>query len=88
MEWSTAEEILVIILSTALAVFLILGIMALVALNRILKSIRRITDKAERIADNAEQISEFFQKTAGPAAIAKLLSNIVSSIKKRSTGKE
>ena len=81
-----AEEILVIILSTTLAIFLILGIVALVKINKILKHIEYITAKAEKIADKAEAVGDFFQKTAGSTALVKLVSNIVNSFKAKGKG--
>lgn len=82
------ERALLIILSAALAVFLLLSIIALVKIIQILNHIKRIIERAESIADKAEAVGEFFQKTAGPAAIAKLVGNIVHSFRQRKEGKE
>jgi len=76
---NTAANILLIIVSATLAVFLIAAIIALVRINQILSDVRRIASKAEKIADKAEAVGEFFQRTAGPAAVAKLVSNVVES---------
>lgn len=73
------EQFLVVVLAAVLALFLIIGIIVLVKIIQILNHIKHITDKAEKIADQAEAVGDFFQKTAGPAAIAKLVSNIVHS---------
>jgi hypothetical protein len=78
---TTAAYILLIIVSSTLAIFLILGILALVKINQILGDVRKIAQKAEKMADKAEAVGEFFKKTAGPAAVAKLVSNIVESFK-------
>lgn len=80
---NNAEEVLVIILSTTLAVFLILGIIAAVKVNQILSQIQRITDKAERFANTAESVGEFFAAATGPAAIGKFISNMSEAMKKR-----
>ncbi len=77
----TAAEVLLIIVSATLAIFLVVSIVAIVKIIQILHDIRRIAEKAEQIADKAEAVSEFFQKTAGPAAIVKLISNLVHSFK-------
>ena len=79
----TASQVLLIIVSITLTLFLIVGIMLAIKLVQILDHVRRITEKAEKIADNAESVSEFFQKTAGPAAITKLVANIVHTLKKK-----
>lgn len=79
------EQILLTILSGALALFLIVGIVASVKVVQILDHIKKLTEKAEAIADKAEAVSEFFQASAGPAGIAKLISNIVSSVKHKNS---
>jgi hypothetical protein len=84
-----AQTVLVVILSTFLAIFLILGIIALTKLIQVLDHLKRISEKAEHLASTAENIGEFFKYTAGPAAIGKLLANISSVIlkHKKSGGK-
>ncbi len=79
MTMTSSEQFLVIVLSVVLAIFLIIGIVALTKTIQILNHIKRIIEKAEKIADQAEAVGDFFQKTAGPAAIVKLVSNIVHS---------
>lgn len=76
-------EILVIILSTMLAIFLILGIVVLVLIIKIVKTIKKITEHAEHMADRAEHITSFFEKTATPVALVKLVSNISDAILKK-----
>lgn len=49
-----AAEILVIILSVALAVFLVLGIIAMSILIKVLKSLQRLSLKAEEVSDMIE----------------------------------
>lgn len=73
-------DILVIILSAALAVFLIVAIILTIGLVKLVKQLRVITAKAEEIVDDVEVVSGFFRKSAGPVAITSLLSNIVSKI--------
>lgn len=87
-----AERILVVILSSALALFLILAITATVITIQILNHIKRVAEKAEHIADQAEAVTDFFQKTAGPVAIGRFLTNIAEAVfqkgSKRSKSKE
>lgn len=77
MSLGTTEQILVVILAATLAILLILSITAMILVIQVLQYIKRITAKAEVIADKAESVTSFFQQSAGPAAIAKLVSNIV-----------
>ncbi len=88
MSMTFAERFLVVVLASALAVFLVLGIVALVKIIQILKDVKHITEKAEKIADQVEAVSEFFQNTAGPASIVKIVSNIVHNFtNKKQKGK-
>lgn len=81
-----AEHVLVIILSSFLAVFLLLSIIVLVFTVKLLKHLRHITERAESIADRAEAVSSFVGKAAGPMAIVKLVAGIVESVRDQ-TGK-
>lgn len=70
MDESQAFQILVIILSVTLAIFLVLAIIATVYLIRLLKSANRISEKAEVIVENVEQAADNFARLAAPAAAA------------------
>jgi hypothetical protein len=73
MDESQAFQILVIILSVALAIFLILAITATALIIKLLKSANRLSTKAEQVVDNIESASESFKKVAGPAAVLQAL---------------
>lgn len=86
---NTSEQILVIILSSTLAILLIICIVAAVKTVQILNDVKRIVKKAESIADKAEAVGDFFKASAGPAAITKLLANIFNAHKSnKSEGKK
>ncbi len=70
-----AETILVIFLSTALAVFLVLAIIATSFLIKILKSVKHITDKAEAVSDIIEE-------SARSVGNVKFVSSIIGAIQK------
>jgi len=78
-----AQEILVIFLSTTLAIFLLLGIMLLVICIKIANHIKRISEKAEAITDRAEDIADFFSKAGTPLAVGKIISSVTDMIRKR-----
>ena len=80
---STWFAVLVIILSSFLTISLILGILLLVKVIQITNQAKRIINQAEQVADRAEHISAFFEKTATPVAILKLISNISETIQKK-----
>lgn len=83
MDTDTALKVLVIILSTTLAVFLVLGIILLVKLIQVAKHLNNITAKAEEIADKAEAVTEFFGRSAAPLAIGKLLGSIADAVNRK-----
>jgi hypothetical protein len=85
---NTEERILVIFLSVALAIFLTLAIAVMVLTLQILNKVKRISDKAEDLADKAEAVGEFFQKTAGPATLAKSLTKMFKMYSKHQKNKE
>lgn len=80
---SSYYEALVIILSVTLAIFLVLAIILVVKMIQIANVAKRITEHAEQVADRAEHISEFFEKTATPVAVVKLVSNVSEMFQKK-----
>ena len=83
MDTTTSYDILVIMLSVMLAIFLLLSIVVMVMVIKVLKHVRVIVDKAESIADKADHITAFFEKPAGPVAIGRLIGNITEAFKKK-----
>ena len=84
---STWFAVLVIILSSLLGILLIISVLLTVKILQIVKQVKRIVDQAEQMADRAEHISAFFEKTATPVAILKLVSNIADTIQKKAKRK-
>ena len=82
-----AQELLVIIVSATLTVFLLVSIILLVLTIKVVRSIKRVTDKAEALADKAETIADVFSHAATPIMIAKLFSNIADTFKSKSKRK-
>jgi len=80
-------EILVIILSIFLAVFLALGVTLLIYGIRVARHLDSITKKAETAAENFSKASVMFTKAAGPAAIGRMLVNLYESIKHKKEDK-
>lgn len=84
---TTWFAVLVIILSTFLAIVLLLSIVLLTKIIQIAGQVKRITEHAEQVADKAEHISAFFEKTATPVAILKLVSNFSNVLQKKAKKK-
>lgn len=85
---NTAAEVLLIIVSSVLSLFLIVAIIAVIKLIQVLRSLHRITEQAEKLADSAEAVGEFFRKSAGPVALGKLLSNVAESVIRHKKSRE
>ena len=83
-----AETILVVVLASFLALFLLLGIVLLVKLIQITNQLKRIADKAEDVVDKAESVGEFFQKASGGFAVGKLFSHLANTVLHRDEAKE
>lgn len=79
-----AQEILVVFLSTALAIFLLLSIILLVIIIKIANHVKSIIEKAETVADRAEDIADFFSKAATPLAIGKIIASVKDAFTSRS----
>jgi hypothetical protein len=79
---NTSEQVLVIILSTALALFLLLAIVVAVQVIRLLKTVNKLTSKAEHVIETAENVSEVFKNAAGPMALLRIVGNAVNVVTK------
>lgn len=83
-----AQEILVIFLSTALAISLVLSIILLAICIKIAKHIKNISEKAELITDKAENIAEFMSSAATPLIMGKIITSFTEMIRGRSSKKK
>ncbi len=82
----TAAEVLLIIVSSVLAVFLIVTIVAVGYLISILRQLKRITARAENVADTVESAAAAFERASSPIAVLKLIGKIIeqtSNFKKK-----
>ncbi len=80
-------KILVIILATTLALFLVLAIIVMINLIQVAAALKRISRKAEEIADKAEAVTDFFDRASTPMALGRFLSNIAETVSKHKRGK-
>lgn len=76
------EQILLIILSSFLALFLLLGIILLAKLISLAKKMQVVAEKAHDVVDKVDDVSNMFKKTAGPMAVGKFFVNIAESVAK------
>lgn len=77
----TATQVLVIIVSATLTIFLILAIVVAILAIKVLRSFKRFAEKAELIAQKAESLSSFFEQASGKLFIGKLLANLAKNFR-------
>lgn len=70
-----AFQILVVVLSSILALCLLLALISLVLFILILRQLKKVAEKAVTVADNVESASEFFKNTSMSGAAIKIVSN-------------
>lgn len=81
-----AEEVLVIFLSSFLALFLLLGVILLALCIKIANHVKRISEKAENLVDRAEGVADFFSMAAAPLTVGKVINSVAEVF--RSKGKK
>jgi hypothetical protein len=73
-------DILVIFLSVFLAIFLLLGIIVLVYLLRVVKTIKRLSEKAESVVDNAGTVTANISKYVTPSLAGRYIFKAVNKM--------
>jgi hypothetical protein len=80
-------DILVIILSVFLAIFLLLGIIVLAYVLKVVKTIKRLSEKAESVVDNAGSVTANISKFVTPSIAGRYIYKAVNRvIKNRKKG--
>lgn len=83
---TTAEQILVVFLSTALAIFLVVAILAGIYTVKLLKTLQRVADKAEGFVNSAEAVGDMVKQTVGALSVTRFLHGIVNFAHKKQQG--
>jgi len=78
-----AFDILVIVLSSLLGIFLVLSIFTAVLILKLVRSLREIVAKGEQLVDSAEAIGETLRRNAGAVNIVKLLMSFMGGGSRR-----
>ena len=84
---NSAAEVLVVILSIFLALFLILGITLTIYLINLTRQIRKVTNAAERTVGNLESVVSKFSKVISPIFVAEMVTKFIRKIKKEKRDK-
>lgn len=80
MDLNTAQQILVVVLASALAIFIILSIVIAILVIRLLQTLRMVADKAEHLVESAEAVGDVFKRMAGPVGIWKFIRSIADMV--------
>lgn len=80
---NTSEQILVVFLSTALAIFLVVAIVAVVQFIRLVKILQRVAAKAEGFVDSAEAVSDMVRQTVGALSISRFIHGILDFVHRK-----
>jgi hypothetical protein len=82
----SAAEILVIILSSFLAFFLVLGIVLAFYLIALTRQIRRVAKSAERTADDFESLVSKATNVTSSIFVAETIAKLIKKIKAKKRG--
>lgn len=77
---NTAEQILVIVLATTLAILLVLSIVLVSSLIKLAKTLQLIAMKAENLVDSAEAVGDMVRQTVGHLSIARFIKSMVDMV--------
>lgn len=77
-----AMQVLVVILSSFLALFLLLAIALVILLIKVTRQIKSVTTTAQSAAEHINSIASGVSKVASPALIAKLVLEQVNKVLK------
>ncbi len=85
---NTAEQILVIFLSSALAIFLVLAITIAIMVLRLVKSAQEIANKAGRVVNTAESLTDSLKSSAGGFAAFRVMRMVANAFMERQADKK
>lgn len=73
----TVDQVLIIIVSVLLSIFILLCISVTVAILKLVGSLRQIVERAEGAVESVESAAEILKDTSGRLAFFKLIRNIM-----------
>lgn len=79
---TTTDTVLLYIITIVLSIFFLVGIAVLIAILKLIKSVKRVVLRAEDVIDSVESATEIFKNTEGRLALFKLIRNIIKVTKK------
>ncbi len=85
---SPSAEILVVILSVSLAIFLIVGTILAIYLIVLTRQIRKVTKSAERTVEDFGSVVSKVSRVVQPIFIAETVNSFMKKFKKKKKGEE
>ncbi|MEJ0073617.1 MAG: hypothetical protein WDN27_06140 [Candidatus Saccharibacteria bacterium] len=79
---NTTFDILVIVLSCLLGLFLILSIIVVVLVLKLISSLRKVVAKGEHLVDSAGELGETLRRNAGAVGMVKMIMKFLTTINK------
>jgi cell division protein FtsB len=79
---NTAEQIILIILAAALALFITLAIVIAVQVIRLVKILRSIAERAQELVDNAESAAETLKSAVGKLSVLRFAHSVFDMVSK------
>jgi hypothetical protein len=73
---TTTDTVLLIVLTSLLSIFTLLGIALMIIAINAMQSVKRVIAKAEDVVDSAEAVTDVFKDAQGRMALFKLIRNI------------
>jgi len=80
---NTAEQIILIILAGALAIFLVLAIVIATQVIRLLKIVNETADKAQHLIDSAEAATDTIKNAVGQLSVLRFVHSVLDIVNKR-----
>lgn len=79
---TTTDSIFLIVLSSLLSLFTLLGIVILIMVLKLLGNVKRVVAKAENVVESVESAAEVLKDTSGRLAFFKLVRNIMKVVQR------
>ena len=77
---TTTDTVLLIVLTSVLSLFFLLGCVAVIILIKLLTSVKRVVGRAEHLVNSVEAAAEVFKGAGDKMALLKLIKNIVNLV--------
>lgn len=83
-----AEQILVVILASALAIFLVLAIVIAVQVIRLMKVLQSLAIKAQDLVDSAEKTADLVKSAVGQLSLMRFVHGVFDMVSKHTHKKK